>query len=288
MDSRLTTETTASLRTFLETAPLYKKAGIAFSDQRLYSLGERFPAVCAECAICGGQQTFRLADEHSLLNAHHFWMALRANRIPSCVGPMGSIRPEDNVQHLSVRDEVTLAAYICTSCNKEGLYYAIKFLGDMDVMKIGQWPPWSIAIPKPVAKAIGDHQERYKHGLICESQGYGIELLDSVAETIPEGEGRDKYLGTLARTRQGRVAQDKIDVVKDLLPPSLKPDGMNPLGVMHHALSEGLHALDDDECLNIAAQLRTALEFFISQIDAVRSSRKEFTDSMRKLLEKKQ
>jgi hypothetical protein len=137
--------------------------------------------------------------------------------------------------------------------------------------------------------------------LVCESQSYGIgafayyrriveeiinELLDEITDLIPEAE-KPAYEEALAKAKETRVTQDKIDLVKDLLPPILRPDGMNPLGVLHSALSEGLHGQTDEHCLELAEQLRQVLVFLVNQVSATRTAAKSFTASMRTLLDKK-
>jgi len=68
------------------------------------------------------------------------------------------------------------------------------------------------------------------------------------------------------RNQKTRVTQEKIDLVKDLLPTILRPGGMNPLGVLHSELSEGLHAETDANCLENVSHARDILTFLINQI----------------------
>lgn len=79
----------------------------------------------------------------------------------------------------------------------------------------------------------------------------------------------------------------KIELVKDLLPPILRPEGMNPLAALHSALSQGLHAESDEECLDLAQHCREVLVFLVNQVAASKDTAKSFTSSMRKLLDKK-
>lgn len=137
--------------------------------------------------------------------------------------------------------------------------------------------------------------------MVCESQGYGIgayayyrriieeiidSLLDSIADLIPESE-KQQYLEALNKTKETIIAKGKIELVKDLLPEILRPDGMNPLNLLHSTLSEGLHAKTDEECLEIAGSIRDILVFLVNQILQTKESSKKFTTRMRKLLEKK-
>ncbi len=62
---------------------------------------------------------------------------------------------------------------------------------------------------------------------------------------------------------------------------------MNPLGVLHSELSEGLHAETDQACLENASHIKSILTFLINQIIQSKESGKGFTESMKSLLEKK-
>jgi hypothetical protein len=110
--------------------------------------------------------------------------------------------------------------------------------------------------------------------------------LDSVGELIAEDE-KQPYFKALEETKKTIIAQEKIELVKDLLPEILRPNGMNPLNLLHSTLSEGIHVETDDQCLEIAGSVREILVFLVNQILQTKESAKEFTTSMRKLLEKK-
>ncbi|MGA2853350.1 MAG: hypothetical protein ABSE90_04395, partial [Verrucomicrobiota bacterium] len=135
----------------------------------------------------------------------------------------------------------------------------------------------------------------------CESQGYGIgayayyrrivetiidQLLESVMDLVPDVD-KPRYLAALQKTKQTIVAKEKIELVKDLLPEILRPSGQNPLGLLHDFLSGGLHIGSEEECLENAQQIREVLVFLVNQIIRSQSSSKQFTESMKKLLDKK-
>jgi hypothetical protein len=91
----------------------------------------------------------------------------------------------------------------------------------------------------------------------------------------------------LQKTKDTRVTQDKINLVKDLLPPILRPDGQNPLSVLHGVLSEGLHGMSDEECMDNAISIRNTLVYLVHQVTATKNTSKTFSDSMKSLLQKK-
>lgn len=190
-------------------------------------------------------------------------------------------------------------AYKCVHCGEHRRYFLLSVdKSEGTVQKVGQWPAWDIGISKSLARRLGKHAPIFKHGLISESQGYGIgafgyyrriveevidQLLADIREMIPAKE-RARYTKALQRVAETRVTETKIKLVKDLLPDSLRPDGVNPLAALHNALSEGLHAKDDKECLKIAETIRSILAFLTSQVEEAKEARKQFTDDMRKLL----
>jgi hypothetical protein len=168
-------------------------------------------------------------------------------------------------------------------------------------MKVGQYPPWSIDVDKRVSHILGDYVDYYRRGLVCESQGYGLgavayyrrivekiidTLLDQIAQMIPV-EDQDRYKKALAETKKTIVTQEKIELVKDMLPAILRPAGMNPLGILHQVLSEGVHDKEEDECLVIADTIKGSLVFLVNQVLATQEQVRTFTDGMRKLLDKK-
>ena len=102
-----------------------------------------------------------------------------------------------------------------------------------------------------------------------------------------EANNREDYIIALEKTKKTRITQDKIDLVKDLLPTILRPNGMNPLGVLHSELSEGLHAESDESCLENASHIKDILTYLINQIIQSKEAAKQFTDSMKSLLDKK-
>lgn len=153
---------------------------------------------------------------------------------------------------------------------------------------------------KDLEKLLGAHAYFYKNGLTCESQGYGIgayayfrritedvigSLLDSIPDLIEPSE-QERYKTALEATKKEKRADKKIALVKDLLPSSLRPDGMNPLNILHSALSKGLHGKTDEECMEQAERIRESLVFLVEQILRAKEGSKKFTANMKKLLEK--
>lgn len=233
------------------------------------------PPINMVCRNCGDLQTFNMINEY-----HEFY----------------------RISNVQSADKKVRLHYECQSCRKFTRQFDVYINSDLDyVYKFGQYPEWEIKMDKNLENVLGKHAKTFRKGLVCESQGYGIgafayyrriteeiidELLDSITDLIDEA-NKAEYKLALEKTKQTRITQAKIDLVKDLLPVILKPSGMNPLGVLHSELSEGLHAETDQACLENANHIKSILTFLINQIIQSKESAKGFTESMKSLLEKK-
>ncbi len=274
---------------FLEKYPLYRKFK---TNWKFYPIYEHTmlkedntpkPAIHMYCEVCRSDQTFNMSNE--------FYDNLYK-------------KPEP------IQGKIKEIRYTCSACER-GLYVFLIYFGfeikkpdketEIYLEKVGQIPAWNIEMDKELEGILDDHSDDYKKGLICESQGYGIGafayfrriteevidgLLDSIYDLL-EGEEKEKYKEALVKTKETRVTQEKIELVKDLLPVSLRPNGMNPLGVLHSALSEGLHAETDQDCLEYADSVKEVIIYLVNKLKRDKNDSKRFTDSMKKLLDKK-
>jgi len=286
---------------FLEEYPLYRKFDFELGkDSFMFPITiDDFPKVNLNmyCPNCNNIRTFKFnykyihKKEKKLFVESiddHFEIKVdfsRANRLSSPV--------------LEEKDIVNLN-YICASCEDYYRFFALKMgKGLKTIEKVGQYPPWDINIKKNLRKILGEYSIYYKKGLICESEASGIganiyyrrivegiigELLEDLKEFLV-GEEREKYEKVLYETKRIRTAQDKIKLVKNLIPPILMIGSQNPLTVLYDILSGGIHGKTDEECLAEAGLIRTSLVFLVNSILNRRRDQQEYTESM-KILEK--
>lgn len=277
---------------FLEKYPLHKKFNLKNSGvnkyTRLHSIPK--PAINIDCKVCASSQTFNMVNEYGEL---------------------------DYSSDSQIPRKVLRAKYLCSGCREQlQIFYCFFSIKEeieeedgedittesIMVNKIGQIPTWEIEIDKELEKVLGDHSYFYKRGIICESQGFGIgafayyrriieeiidELLISIEDLITDEEQRNIYEKALEKVKKTRVTQEKIDLVKDLLPSTLRPNNMNPLGVLHSSLSEGLHAEDEDECMEYASAIRESLIFLVNRLLKIKEDDLAFSENMKKILNKK-
>ncbi|MCC9018954.1 hypothetical protein [Flavobacterium lipolyticum] len=259
---------------FLENYSLFRKLSVDIPET-LYELSK--PPINMECNDCKSIQTFSIIDNTAFLNSF-------------------------NHEHYSISNVNLRLQYQCQSCQIFKRDFILYISPQLDyIYKTGQYPEWEIKMDKNLEITLGKHAKTFRKGLVCESQGYGIgafsyyrriteeiidELLDSITDLIDKN-SLEEYKNALEATKKTRVTQEKIDLIKDLLPEILKPNGVNPLGILHSELSEGLHANTDEACLENATHVKDILTFLINQIIQSKEASKLFTNSMKSLLEKK-
>lgn len=262
---------------FLETWAPLRKYREPVSD----NLGNRArPALHMACPTCGSSQTFNVQiDPRS--EYHYFYESVES--------------PFD----------AELWRYLCMGCRRFGRTFFLEYMKDERggyIRKLGQKPEWEAEVPSQLKDSLGPHAAMFQRGKDCEGTGYGIGayayyrrivedtiggLLERVPALLSDIE-RPQFLAALELVRKTTVTQEKIELVKNLLPARLRPDGVNPLEVLHSELSTGLHGKSDEDCLDDAEAVRSSLTYLTVELSRAENARKEFTDGMRKFLEKRQ
>ncbi len=87
----------------------------------------------------------------------------------------------------------------------------------------------------------------------------------------------------MQRARESKRTEDKLALIVEHVPRTLRPGGANPLAVLHDRYSRGLHALSDEECVRIALDLRRAFDFVFRNLRQLAREAKEYADEMKAL-----
>jgi hypothetical protein len=206
-------------------------------------------------------------------------------------------------------DEVLLDVYgshavhfRCTHCEHQPASFLIYVYRDprkvcLTLYKAGQWPSGRPQPNTALLKALGSASPFYFKGLTAESHGFGIgafayyrritediidRLLDDLGGFI-SATGSTAFTEALESVKAEQQASKRIELVKELVPPFLRPGGLNPLGRLYGALSEGIHEMSDEQCLAVAKTLRAALEFLVQTMADYKASSARYQDAMHSL-----
>jgi hypothetical protein len=228
------------------------------------------------CGTCGGKRPFR--------------------ERPS---PSGSGVGMPVERSRSIQRGVYYFNVFCGFCCKEKYTYMVEIdPEEQRARKVGQSPPWSIEIEKTVEDALGPSKDFFKRGLVCLSQGFGLgaciyfrrvleEQVDSILSLLEQLLAMDPATQDeaerLAELRRGKAADKKLEKAYPLVPPSLVIDGINPLKLLYGQLSQGVHALAEDECCLLAEQMHQTLVYVVSELTRAVTVRDRFIRQVKNL-----
>jgi hypothetical protein len=209
--------------------------------------------------------------------------------------------------YLTTSTTYHFVVYTCRNCQKCRKVYAISArithdLYNGEARKIGEWPPFGLPIPSRVISLIGPDRELFLSGYRSENQGLGIgafsyyrrvvenrkdRLIDEiikVAKTVHE----EHTISALRSARDEQQFSKAMDLVKDAIPQALLINRHNPLTLLHSALSEGLHAQDDDQCLELATSIRVVLTELAERMSVALKNNAEIKAAVSRLFKGKQ
>jgi hypothetical protein len=198
-------------------------------------------------------------------------------------------------------------SFKCRNCGTRVKTFAVLILSpgdgpDVEVMKLGEFPPFSAPISKRVQKLLGEADlETYRKGTRAEAQGLGVgaaSYFRRVVESqwqllVKEIRDAAKKLGVADLSIYDAALKETqfsaaVKLLKDAIPPKLLIlGGENPLTLLYQPLSEGLHALSDEECLQQAADIRTVLTALLENIADVLKDQDELKNAAARLKQPK-
>ena len=205
---------------------------------------------------------------------------------------------ENNLNYLYV-------TYQCSNCQKTIKVYSLAVkLSTIDqpngiCHKLGELPPYGPPVSSRLIKLIGPDRDIFLKGRKCENQGFGIGAFTYYRRVVENQKNR--ILAEIVKVSEKIGApQDKIDtlreaiketqfskalkIAKDVMPESLLIDGHNPILLLHHALSRGVHELSDEECLKRANTVRLVLGELSERLSTILKDKAELTKAVSTLM----
>lgn len=197
--------------------------------------------------------------------------------------------------------------YTCRNCGETRKAYAVLALlapdGDGgELYKLGEIPQFGPHTPAKVISLAGKERDYYLKGRKAETQGLGIaafayyrrvienqkdRIFDEIIK-VSEKIGADRDLiSDLEKAKKETQFAKAVAQVKHGIPQALLISGHNPLTLLHSALSEGLHAQTDEECLQLAQSIRIVLSDFVERVANTLKDTAELNSAVSRLLNSK-
>ena len=170
--------------------------------------------------------------------------------------------------------------YRCSNCQEHQKIYSIAVKLDNEsessgeLYKFGELPTYGPPTPPRLVKLIGPDRDTFLKGRRCENQGLGIgafiyyrrvvenqknRILNEIIKVSEKLGAPSEKISTLRKAVDETQFSKALDMAKDVIPESLLINGHSPILLLHSALSEGVHALSDSDCLSLASSVRIVL-----------------------------
>jgi hypothetical protein len=204
--------------------------------------------------------------------------------------------------YLTTDFEYVFVTYECRNCAKSWKTFSLRVLKSINrVYKLGEFPPFGPPTPSRLISLVGSDRELFLKGRRAELRGLGIGAFAYYRRVVEDKKGAiveeigkvAKRLGaspeTLALFAEAQAEiqfSNAIDKIKAAIPQSLLINGHNPLILLHSALSKGIHAGTDEECLELATSIRLILMELAERIATALKDEAELRDAVSRLLNK--
>jgi hypothetical protein len=200
--------------------------------------------------------------------------------------------------------------YICRNCEETQKLFAVSVnQSGKDgttawALKLGENPPFGPPTPARVVTLIGPDRDVFLRGRRAENHGLGVGAFAYYRRVVENQKGR--IIGEIARVSRRLGASQEvlaqfeqaatetqftkaIDLVKTAIPQVLLIEGQhNPLTLLHAALSEGLHARTDEECLEFAQDIRVVLTELAERMSQALKEEAALKQSVTRLLSRRE
>ncbi|GKX58725.1 hypothetical protein [Leminorella grimontii] len=223
-----------------------------------------------------------------------------------CQGVRFFVVKENYWLSLSEYNDIYIS-YICRNCLKSNKIYSLRLQKEKEsnswlIKKYGEDPAFGPPIPSQAFKLIGGERELFLMGRRCETQGLGIgafvyyrrvienqkvRIFDELIRVISKISPDDAVISELETAKRETQFTKAVETIKHALPQSLNINGYNPLTLLHSALSEGVHAHSDKDCLELASSVRTVLFEFAERLSQALKEEAELNAAINKLANKR-
>jgi hypothetical protein len=197
--------------------------------------------------------------------------------------------------------------YTCKNCTSETKSFALMVVVDTGLVaglayKFGEFPKFGPPTPARLIKLIGPQKDLFLKGRRSENQGLGIAAFAYYRRVIEDQKDRifDEIINVCRRLSVEQAVVDDltkakaetqftkaVEAVKHGIPQTLLVNGHNPLTLLHGALSEGIHAQTDEECLEIATSIREVMADFAERMGQALKDEAQLSTAVTKLLQKR-
>ncbi len=214
---------------------------------------------------------------------------------------------DDRILHISESDKDSrdrFVTFFCRNCRRSTKKYAFCYLynegnTELIAVKLGEHPPLSVHLPSRLRKLVGSELEKFNNGLRSEAHGLGVgafayyrqvvenqknRFIEEITKVVNLRNPPPNLIAELEEAKRETQFSSAVEKIKEGIPEILLINGQNPLILLHKALSEGLHAGTDAECLEIAQDIRVVLSELSERLQTALKDEQEVNNAVSRIL----
>lgn len=204
--------------------------------------------------------------------------------------------------------EFFYVTYRCSNCQQVEKTFSLAAKIEVNAKphgacyKFGELPTYGPPVSPKLIELIGPDRDEFLKGRRCENQGLGVgafiyyrrvvenqknriigEIIKVSEKLGAPGEKLERLRASVRETQFSKA----LDMAKDAMPESLLINGHSPILLLHSALSEGVHALTDAQCLELAGSVRIVLGELSERLSQALKDEEELKKALSTLMHKK-
>lgn len=203
---------------------------------------------------------------------------------------------ESSNPYVSTETIQEIFEYKCRTCRQTNKIFSLRFESTfeaskkdsttptvtkfMKITKFGEYPAFGPHAPTKLISMLGRKQDIYLKGRRSESLGLGIgaftyyrrlvqeqknEIIELILKAANMYNADKELIEQLKQAKKEDEFAKSMEHLKHEFPDALKIQNENPLSALNTALSAGIHNRSDEECLNLAQDIRTILSSFVER-----------------------
>lgn len=282
------------------TDPLYKKREYGKRIPRTF-LADIKPINYFCDGECQSEQTFAI---HEIDNQHfsNFKQDLVQLARISMVSQGGRVEPH------YVDEQIYQLTFRCAKCNQYKINFHLAFHHEQVaksathsetvrtvVQKVGQLPSAESAIDGEIKKWLKKQDlDLYKKGVRSEANGFGIGAfgyfrrimennIEKILNEVSKTSDSQELIDAIEEAKKEHTAAKRLELVKEHAPSSFEVAGQNVFKILYSALSVGLHAKSDEECLTLATHIRVCLNYLVKKVSKLQKEEDELKAAIKGL-----
>lgn len=208
------------------------------------------------------------------------------------------------IQHIisDVNNKLNIFKFGCESCDEFIKEIIIHYHFNEEILtlvKAGEYPRKRIERDKFLSNFFKEDIDLYEKAIICIQHNFGIaayaylrriiennidrllEQLKLIIDLKPSEFDVELIKESFNSLKNTSPMSNKIALAKMNLPKHLSPNGENPLGALYRALSDGVHSLSDEKCLEKAGSILAVLKYLVGEIATHNDHKTEYLNSLK-------